>query len=282
MLVCSVSQLARRAGIAADVAEAAAAADAPGSGNVVFAALVDDPASVRDVVDAYSGQIMVEAANAHDSVSIPSSYTVAVAETVTAASSQDATRVAALTKTWNPADLVNTTLSNANLTATSQASSGGVRATCSVSAGKVYWEVTLATITNSSTVTGCARTTANLANMAGLGTNNAAVLFGNGIININAGFAGSLAVPVSGSVIGIAVDFGAAKIWFRIAPSGNWNGSGTADPATGAGGFSISAIAGGALYPNFSTSSTAGEVIIGNFGGSAFTGSVPSGFSAGF
>jgi hypothetical protein len=107
-------------------------------------------------------------------------------------------------------------------------------------------------------------------------------MFGGGTININAGFAGNIGQRVSGDVIGIAVDFAAALIWFRVAPSGNWNGSGTANPATGVGGFSISAIAGGALYPNFSTTSTAGEIITGNFGATGFTGTVPSGFSAGF
>jgi hypothetical protein len=64
MLVCSVSQLQRRAAIAAAVAEAAAALDAPGTGNVVFATLVDDPASVGELVDAYLGEIMLEAASA--------------------------------------------------------------------------------------------------------------------------------------------------------------------------------------------------------------------------
>jgi hypothetical protein len=68
VLVCSVSQLARRSAIAADVAEAAAALDAPGTGNVVFATLVDDPASVGEIVDAYLGAIMLEAASAGEAV----------------------------------------------------------------------------------------------------------------------------------------------------------------------------------------------------------------------
>ncbi len=64
MLACNVSQRERRAAIAADVVEAAAAGDQPGTGNVVFATLVDDPASVRETVDAYLGEIMREAATA--------------------------------------------------------------------------------------------------------------------------------------------------------------------------------------------------------------------------
>ena len=64
MLVCNVSLRPPRAAIAADVAEAATAADATATGNVVFATLVDDPASVGDIVDAYLGEIMLEAASA--------------------------------------------------------------------------------------------------------------------------------------------------------------------------------------------------------------------------
>jgi hypothetical protein len=90
MLVCNVSQLQRRAAIAADVAEAAAALDAPGTGNVVFATLVDDPASVGEHVDAFLGQIMLEAASADATVNAGFVYAAAVAEAGTAAESVSA------------------------------------------------------------------------------------------------------------------------------------------------------------------------------------------------
>lgn len=80
MLVCHVVQLARRAAIAADLAETATAADLPGSGNIVFATLVDDPASVRESVDAYLGEIMREAASAASTVNAGLVYAVAIAE----------------------------------------------------------------------------------------------------------------------------------------------------------------------------------------------------------
>ena len=80
MLVCSVSQLRRRAAIAADIAETTIALDAPGTGNVVFATLVDDPASVRDRIDAFLGQIMLEAANASSTLTAGLAYVVAVTE----------------------------------------------------------------------------------------------------------------------------------------------------------------------------------------------------------
>jgi hypothetical protein len=118
MLVCNVSLRPPRVGIAADIAETAAAVDATATGNVVFATLVDDPASVLDRVDAYLGEIMLEAAsaaaavnaeltyaaaiveavNAADTISgvVPTVVTAAVAETVTAADVPDATVIAAL------------------------------------------------------------------------------------------------------------------------------------------------------------------------------------------
>jgi hypothetical protein len=90
MLVCSVSQQQRRAAIAADLAEVATAQDSPGTGNVVFATLVDDPASVGDHVDAYLGQIMREVANAAATVNAGLTYAAAVVEAVTAISTQSA------------------------------------------------------------------------------------------------------------------------------------------------------------------------------------------------
>jgi hypothetical protein len=118
MLICNVSQRPRRAGIAADIAEAIEATDATATGQVVFATLVDDPASVREFVDAYLGEIMVEAANAAAAVNagltyaaaiveavtatdtllatVPGVFAASVAETAAAASAQDATVTAAL------------------------------------------------------------------------------------------------------------------------------------------------------------------------------------------
>jgi Putative Ig domain/Concanavalin A-like lectin/glucanases superfamily len=92
MLVCNVSQLRRRAAIAAGLAEAATALDAPGTGNVVFATLVDDPASVGEHVDAFLGQIMLEAANASSTVTAGLAYAATIAEAVTAIDAASASR----------------------------------------------------------------------------------------------------------------------------------------------------------------------------------------------
>jgi len=96
MLVCNVSLRPARAGITADILEVIAATDATASGQVVFATLVDDPASVRDTVDAYLGEIMREAASATATVTAGSAFAAAIVEAVTAAAAQDATLIGAV------------------------------------------------------------------------------------------------------------------------------------------------------------------------------------------
>ena len=113
MLVCNVSLRPPRTAIAAAIAEMTSATDATATGIVVFATLVDDPASVRDTLDAYLGEIMVEAASAAATVNagliyaaaiveaaattdafsgvVPAIVTAGVAEAVTAVSTQDGT-----------------------------------------------------------------------------------------------------------------------------------------------------------------------------------------------
>jgi hypothetical protein len=89
MLVCNVSQRPRHRAVAADLAEGAAADDASTTGFVVFATLVDDPASVNDVIDAHLGEIMLEAASAGDVVITGLVYLTAINEGLTAADVQD-------------------------------------------------------------------------------------------------------------------------------------------------------------------------------------------------
>jgi hypothetical protein len=90
MLVCNVSLRPPRTAIAADIAETVTAVDATATGQVVFATLVDDPASVREFVDAYLGEIMLEAASAATAVNAGLTYAAAIVEAVTAASALDA------------------------------------------------------------------------------------------------------------------------------------------------------------------------------------------------
>jgi hypothetical protein len=81
-----------------------------------------------------------------------------------------------------------------------------------------------------------------------------------------------------GETVGFAVDLSNRKMWFRLAPSGDWNHSATYNPATNVGGITIPA---GTMVP-FTTFNATGNVHTANFGASAFIGSVPSGFTAGW
>src|SRR5262245_31908107 len=112
MLVCSVSLRPPRRTIAAEIAEAITAADATASGQVVFATLVDDPANVVDIIDAFLGDVIVEAASASDAVSLALTYDAAVSETATAADTTDATGV--VFTTWDTGTTANVTLSGGN------------------------------------------------------------------------------------------------------------------------------------------------------------------------
>ena len=89
MLVCNVSLRPPRRAITAAIAEAITATDALATGNIVFATLVDDPANVRDIVDAYSGEIMLEATSADAVADAGLTYVAAVLEETTAVAAHD-------------------------------------------------------------------------------------------------------------------------------------------------------------------------------------------------
>jgi hypothetical protein len=179
---------------------------------------------------------------------------------------------------WNTADLNNVTLSNGNLRATVGAGSGGVRGTNPKSSGKLYWECTYTTLNSNSFTAGISLATASVLSPS-VGSSRVNRL--DGVVYVNGGASGSaLGIIAPASVIGIAVDLAAQLIWYRVSPAGNWNGSGTANPATGAGGVSISTISSGPLHPFFAGQS--GDAATANFGASAFSGAVPAGFTSGW
>jgi hypothetical protein len=277
MLVCNVSMRPRGRAVAAELAESAVADDASSAG-VLFPALVDDPASALDTVDAFFGDIMLEAASAADTVVGGFAYDAAVAETTTAISAEDGsvTTGPPPTTTWNPSDKTNITLSGSNLIATATAGNCWVRAIKGNSSGKYYFEI-VPTSPSLNAYIGIATAAAagSFTGVAVLGTNaNIYVNSAGGVTNIGG--------APSAHVIGIAVDLGTNQIWFKdITASGNWNGSSSANPASGAGGISISAISGGLLFP-FAWIVNSGDTAVANFGASAFTGTTPSGFNAGW
>lgn len=155
----------------------------------------------------------------------------------------------------------------------------------------------------------------------GLATNNA-TLTGNGLAGqavmtvakgdvsriwvdgSDTGVEGGVSIVFASTVVGIAVDLDARKLWFRVTASGNWNNDAANNPAAGVGGIDISALIGtptppdegwveswyiwraehpwnpNDLFPFFG--STYWDSCTANFGGSAFDGVVPSGFTAGW
>ena len=189
----------------------------------------------------------------------------------------------AVTTTWNPADKsANITLSNGNLTAAISANAdSAVRSTTSKAAGsgKYYFEVTV-TGTLANTGIGVASPTAVLSSVHNTVTQAAAAFTGPGSAFINGSNVGfALGGFVTGNVACVAVDLVNNRIWFRR-NAGNWNDSGTANPATNVGGYSISAL--------FTSASAYGLVTMGNtalqdnvnFGATAFAQTIPSGFVA--
>jgi len=79
-----------------------------------------------------------------------------------------------------------------------------------------------------------------------------------------------------GNVICVAIDLTAQTIWMRV-NGGNWNLSGTADPATGVGGVSFAGINAGPYFPAISSSDN-GSIATANFGATAYAQTAPSGF----
>lgn len=189
--------------------------------------------------------------------------------------------------TWNPSDKsANITLSGANLVVTVGGTSTGqgVRTVDSLGSGKFYWEYTWTTSqSNFQVIIGVGTASAAFATVAGNIVGAAAIQSGDGGIYVNNTTSlAALGAIAQGNIIGLAVDVGGKLIWFRKAPSGNWNNSGTANPATGAGGFSISALTLPVYGLQASGVFNPGDVITANFGGSAFSGAVPAGFTSGF
>jgi hypothetical protein len=302
MLVTNVSLRPSRAGIAAEIVEAGEALDAATTGNVVFATLVDDPAAVRETVDAFLGEIMVEAASAAATVNAGLAYaaaiveaaaandisltsvpiTAAVTETTTAADAPDATITAGTLSlgTWNPSDKsANITLTNGDLTAAATtATASAVRCTTSATTGKYYFEVTAAGTIAASGV-GIATAAANLGTihsnplLTAFVNIAAGTVFVNSTTSVGAGWGGALA---AGDITCVAVDLVNQRIWFRK-NGGNWNNNGANNPVTNVGGFNISAVfSSAAAFPVVTFANTTLNHTA-KFGGT-FTFSAPSGF----
>jgi hypothetical protein len=185
--------------------------------------------------------------------------------------------------TWNPSDkTANIALSGGNLTATQTASgaNGGSRSVDRKTSGKLYWEGTFVVATNISTGFGIGNS-ATVLNGGISATSVTAVIGRSGTIFVGGSTAVTGSILANGTVVGIALDLDASRVWFRVGAAGNWNYSATADPTTGAGGIAIPVGGASAAYA-LALIGAQNDQITANFGDSAFTGTVPSGFTAGF
>ncbi|MGY4499171.1 hypothetical protein ACVWYH_003102 [Bradyrhizobium sp. GM24.11] len=193
--------------------------------------------------------------------------------------------------TFDPATVASVTLSGGNLAATNTGTTSTnqgahVLTTSGKASGMFYFEMTYTTQTTGANVgLGIGTTASTYANMGGSATVGAECYMGSGNLYANGSFSGkSIAGRVSGDVVGVAVDLGNLRVWFKKVSGtpGNWNNDGTADPATNTGGITIPS----GTYIPFVTyggsSGLSGGVFTANFGASPFTGALPSGFTSGW
>lgn len=182
--------------------------------------------------------------------------------------------------TWNPADkIAGGTLSNGNLTATSTV----VRSVASQTTGKYYWEYCPNVVFATSWAAGIANSSANLSTVNGTSANACFATY-TGNVWLNGGLLGPNlgTLPIgSAARLCVALDLTNKRIWYRSSPAGQWNASGTANPATNVGGVDISVITSTGIYALFAFASGSDECIA-NFGDSAFSGVAPAGYTAGF
>ena len=180
---------------------------------------------------------------------------------------------------WSPTDhTANITLSNANLTMTfAQFGQLGGRSVDSFASGKYYWEVTFPNGSASTTGSGIANAGATLTTFGAAGQ---ALVDTSGNIRVNGATISTIPNIAANGIACIALDVGAALIWFRNGASGNWNNNAGFNPAAGTGGHSISAIT-GALLAYGGDNNANGQSIIANFGATAFAGVPPGGFTPG-
>lgn len=183
------------------------------------------------------------------------------------------------TGTWNPADKnANVALSNGNLTATASISAFvAVRSTTSHSTGKWCYEATLNAASGTISV-GWGTSAASLSLIPGFDSpsNISVGWFSGG--PIFPGPAGSATWPSLGSPGMLCVSLVTMEVWMLDA-SGNWNGSGTANPATDTGGLSWGASTGSTWFAEVGLANSGDNMTV-NFGATAFAHALPSGFSA--
>lgn len=193
-------------------------------------------------------------------------------------------RSAVATITWDAAKkAANITLSNGNLTgslATTTIYAGMLGSGSGRSTGKYYFELTITALIPDGQGVGFGNASTDLSAIGG-GTQDSVQWRANGQVrSFNSPLTGSpIQTFAAGDILAIAVDFTAGLAWFRSNNSTNWNNNGSADPATGVGGFNINenSLNAGPYFP-MTTLEINGDTFTANFGATAYTLTAPSGF----
>ncbi len=185
------------------------------------------------------------------------------------------------------------TISNGDLTYTKTTGSAGMaRSTAQKNSGKWYFEVTA----GQTAATGVGHNdwitiitpAATDTQVVTSGTKGGIVFaqLGGDIFSNDGASGFTLGADITtGDIIGVAADLDNHKIWFRKAPSGNWNGVaiGSSDPASNLGGASLTNYNATTLAPALGFDAILNNQFwTANFGQNAFTGTVPSGFTSGW
>jgi hypothetical protein len=178
--------------------------------------------------------------------------------------------------TFDPGVKTNTNLTGGNLIATSTGA-GGARSSRFLQ-GLTYFELTPTTLTGTPSL-GIATSNWNTSTALQSGLNSLAYL-PSGAVQVNGVTLATITAWAQGSRIDVAVDPADHLIWFRVG-GGNWNNSGTADPATLAGGIDYgSAITQLGTLAAAIYASLTGNVWTGAFSAASFAGTPPAGYSS--
>lgn len=175
----------------------------------------------------------------------------------------------------------NIALTNAGLT-TTMATGGGFDSavatgnTAGHSTGKFYFQALINVLTSTNFEVGIASSSFGFSG-GFLGTGGFTSLGWDhaGAVLVNGSTAATIQSYAAGDTVCVAIDLGSGLYWFRT-NGGNWNNSGTANPATGVGGLAIS-LAVDSYFPGV-TLLTTGDQATFNFGATAYSQTPPVGF----
>lgn len=178
--------------------------------------------------------------------------------------------------TLNPSDTApGATLSNGNLTLTGSGGYLGSRTVASASNGNKYWEVRADAITASPSqiVEGMASTTQSLTLFCG-DTLQSIGWARDGNIYVGGGSVAVIQGWAQGDTLSFVARLDDQTMFFRT-NGGNWNNSGTANPATNTGGIHFSTTGNGPFFAFVQAQAI--DKLTANFGGSPYAQSVPAG-----